>query len=357
MITLKLLERLIDSLKKEDGEFTTVNRVLLSEVYRELMLKMGSKAEPSVEQLTSLACDDDHLNMLVTLWAENTLVHQLAARLLAVREAQLVGVIRHVEIGGGKTGCHATLFNPLPAGTELFTSPPTPAVPEEPPAELLPKGTSLSACTRRGGVIDGWKACRGAMLQPVSQGYTLPEDNEALCHLAKSHGASIAWGFEEGEYQHILTFYPYQLRAMVSDVTDGKPITDNSPVIPDGCSTGSTYAAPAVPTDQLINIANHIAGSVDGLPIEWQDWASELVSDLRRLAASKIDPVVPGDAEFNAWVHGDYNRGVTLSCPVNLGIARSAWKGCCAAMLATVPDEIDIFVDQVCGNLPAGHQQ
>lgn len=30
---------------------------------------------------------------------------------------------------------------------------------------------------------------------------------------------------------------------------------------------------------------------------------------------------------------------------------------CSTATLAAVPDEIDIFVDQVCGNLPAGHQQ
>ncbi len=30
---------------------------------------------------------------------------------------------------------------------------------------------------------------------------------------------------------------------------------------------------------------------------------------------------------------------------------------CSTAALAAAPDEIDIFVDQVCGNLPAGHQQ
>ncbi len=75
---------------------------------------------------------------------------------------------------------------------------------------------------------------RSDMIQPVNQGYTLPDDNEALCHLAQSHGASIAWGFEEGEYQHILTFYPYQLRALVNDVTNGELVTGNSPVIPDG---------------------------------------------------------------------------------------------------------------------------
>ncbi|WP_223500169.1 hypothetical protein [Serratia sp. JSRIV006] len=83
---------------------------------------------------------------------------------------------------------------------------------------------------------------------------------------------------------------------------------------------------PAVLGEQLINIANHIAGSEGGLPDEWKDWANELVSDLRRLAASKSAPILPGDAEFKAWVHSDYNREVTLSCPVNLDIARSAWN-------------------------------
>ncbi|MFZ1872212.1 MAG: hypothetical protein WAU54_05405 [Chania sp.] len=104
--------------------------------------------------------------------------------------------------------------------------------------------------------------------------------------------------------------------------------------------------APVVLDEQLINIANHIAGSVEGLLVEWQDWASELVSDLRRLAASKTEMVLPGGAEFNAWVHGDYNREVTLSCPVNLGIARSAWKGCCTAMLAAAHTRIKAVKDE-----------
>lgn len=93
---------------------------------------------------------------------------------------------------------------------------------------------------------------------------------------------------------------------------------------------------PAVLGEQLINIANHIAGSEGGLPDEWKDWANELVSDLRRLAASKSAPILPGDAEFKAWVHDDYNREVTLSCPVNLGIARSAWNAY-RDMLTTTP--------------------
>lgn len=42
----------------------------------------------------------------------------MARELLANREAQPVGIIRHVV-----TGVHASLFGPLPEGTELFTAP------------------------------------------------------------------------------------------------------------------------------------------------------------------------------------------------------------------------------------------
>lgn len=51
--------------------------------------------------------------------------------------------------------------------------------------------------------------------------------------------------------------------------------------------------APAVPSEQLIGMANHIAGSVGGLPDEWQDWATEIASDLRRLAISTPAPAYP----------------------------------------------------------------
>lgn len=104
--------------------------------------------------------------------------------------------------------------------------------------------------------------------------------------------------------------------------------------LPDGINHLYTaLPAPTAPVQELINIANHVAGSADGLPVEWQDWASELVSDLRRLAVSNPVPAVPGDVEFNAWISADENRAETMKCPISLGTARSAWFGCCAAML------------------------
>lgn len=42
----------------------------------------------------------------------------------------------------------------------------------------------------------------------------------------------------------------------------------------------------AVANQQLVVIANHIAGAVNALPDEWQDWADELVSNLRCIAVS-----------------------------------------------------------------------
>jgi hypothetical protein len=307
--------------------------------------------------------------------------YRMAKELLAVREAAPYGYLREhngqvqISIGPIRPADRASGYA-TPWGA-VYAAPSAPALLDE----RHPVGGEQWGWD--GEYNRGWNAYRAAMLslsggsnekaEHVSQGYTLQDDTRRLDWLDeqnakknKSHGTTYGWGYEVNHNRIALSdchFPAKSVRAaidaamLVSGVTDGKPVTGNSPVIPDCCSAKPTYAAPSVPTDQLINIANHIAGSADGLPVEWQDWASELVSDLRRLAASKVDPVVPGDAAFNAWVHGDYNRGVTLSCPVNLGIAMSAWKGCCAAMLSTVPDEIDIFVDQVCGNLPAGHQQ
>ena len=39
-------------------------------------------------------------------------------------------------------------------------------------------------------------------------------------------------------------------------------------------------------SDGLYRIANHIAGAKNALPQEWQDWAEEIESDLRKLAAA-----------------------------------------------------------------------
>ncbi|WP_210515126.1 hypothetical protein [Pantoea ananatis] len=39
-------------------------------------------------------------------------------------------------------------------------------------------------------------------------------------------------------------------------------------------------------SDGLYRIANHIAGAKNALPQEWQDWAEEIKSDLRKLAST-----------------------------------------------------------------------
>ncbi|EOH3249017.1 hypothetical protein ACL1KF_000170 [Klebsiella aerogenes] len=54
------------------------------------------------------------------------------------------------------------------------------------------------------------------------------------------------------------------------------------------------YAAPLpapVVSEDLYNLANHIASSKNGLPDEWQDWAEELESDIRRAAMFQAEPV------------------------------------------------------------------
>ncbi|GJK71901.1 hypothetical protein TUM17564_39280 [Citrobacter freundii] len=47
------------------------------------------------------------------------------------------------------------------------------------------------------------------------------------------------------------------------------------------------YTAPQpapVMNDELYKLANHVASSKNGLPEEWQDWAEELESEIRRAA-------------------------------------------------------------------------
>ncbi|HEI9848866.1 TPA: DUF551 domain-containing protein [Serratia marcescens] len=93
-------------------------------------------------------------------------VNEMAAELLANREAQPVIVVGD---DGGDALAYRRLIQSFAPGTKLYAAPPAPAVPEEmkrdPDADVFDPG-----------FMNGWNACRAAMLaQPVSSGYALPE--------------------------------------------------------------------------------------------------------------------------------------------------------------------------------------
>lgn len=61
-------------------------------------------------------------------------------------------------------------------------------------------------------------------------------------------------------------------------------------------------AQPVIPEqndfrEKLIGLANHIASAANGIPFGWQDWADEIVTDLRSLA-SIAQPVIPERPEL-----------------------------------------------------------
>ncbi|HID8164651.1 TPA: hypothetical protein ACXIGD_000307 [Serratia marcescens] len=104
-------------------------------------------------------------------FSANPLSHEvkyMARELLANREAQPVALVdRRPAASGGICWQHGG--KDLPHGTELFTAPPAPAVPEEMTIEQSYENVQTWH------YANGWNACRAAMLaQPVSSGYKLP---------------------------------------------------------------------------------------------------------------------------------------------------------------------------------------
>ncbi|MDQ9544541.1 hypothetical protein, partial [Serratia marcescens] len=60
--------------------------------------------------------------------------------------------------------------------------------------------------------------------------------------------------------------------------------------------------------EELYGLANHIAGAKGGLPQEWQDWANEIETDLRKLANREAQPVAivePSDYVTAAQLVGE----------------------------------------------------
>lgn len=104
-------------------------------------------------------------------------LHALADELDALaanREAQPVALVdRRPAASGGICWQHGG--KDLQHGTELFTAPSTPAMPEEMTGGIAMRKYKVKK-SNYVQWVKGWNACRSAMLaQPVSSGYKLPE--------------------------------------------------------------------------------------------------------------------------------------------------------------------------------------
>lgn len=54
--------------------------------------------------------------------------------------------------------------------------------------------------------------------------------------------------------------------------------------------------------EQLYRLARHIAAAKGGLPAEWQDWAEEIETDLRRLSSQSTPVVYDAEPSFDAMM-------------------------------------------------------
>ncbi|MEQ9850863.1 hypothetical protein ABRP57_00295 [Pectobacterium aroidearum] len=82
----------------------------------------------------------------------------------------------------------------------------------------------------------------------------------------------------------------------------------------------TALSLPVVPDDlseTLYKIANHIVGAKGGLPTEWQDWAEEIETDIRRAAMLQLS----GNSEQVSYPE-------KLPCSVTLNPRLTIGKGC-----------------------------
>lgn len=97
--------------------------------------------------------------------------------------------------------------------------------------------------------------------------------------------------------------------------------------------------APVVNED-LYKLANHIASSKSGLPDEWQDWAEELETDIRRAAMLQAgnSPVIPDGliAAVNRLLDSDGSRGCYSA--IQCGEAHDEIE----RLLAAAPQEVKV---------------
>lgn len=139
-----------------------------------------AKAEPeSVKEKCELESGLRQYASQKTIKAIVEHIDALEFAVAANREAQPVALVDRRPAASGSI-CWQNGGKDLPHGTELFTAPPAPAVPEEISSAIRHLKDTLVACNRFNYCADAVNlvedACRAAMLaQPVSSGYTLPE--------------------------------------------------------------------------------------------------------------------------------------------------------------------------------------
>ncbi|HHL1691500.1 TPA: hypothetical protein ACQ299_000401 [Klebsiella pneumoniae] len=101
------------------------------------------------------------------------------------------------------------------------------------------------------------------------------------------------------------------------------------------------HAQPApVVNEDLYKLANHIASSKSGLPDEWQDWAEELETDIRRAAMLQAgnSPVIADGliAAVNRLLDSDGSRGCYSA--IRCGEAHDEIE----RLLAAAPQEVKV---------------
>ncbi|ELY4158078.1 hypothetical protein SMZ39_002019 [Cronobacter turicensis] len=91
----------------------------------------------------------------------------------------------------------------------------------------------------------------------------------------------------------------------------------------EGKITRELYEWPAQPVaapDDLYKIANHIASAKGGLPDEWQDWAEEIETDIRRAAML----AAPGKQQLSVETLSNVIRNAPLAPSDNQGRQRDS---------------------------------
>lgn len=300
------------------------------------------------------------------------------------------------EVFGVPIGCIKTIsgnktlqwWRDAPEGAEVFTVPPEPAYPEKLPCavHLLPglklgegvaTKTLLEALARR----EGYNADMAAMtveqladqedalnlIKAMMPAPAVPDERTAFeSFVAQKFGELVDQRrAKNGDNEYMawdmaMAWIVWQGRsAMIQPVSQG--YTLNSPVIPDSCDTMQN-GQPVLPDDYFSTLVNAAHPAADKAMRKYPQ-PNYVLLKVAEEAGEVVQAAVHYAEGRMTWqdVEGEIVqllamliRLVTEGDQVN-GIKPPA--SCSTVALAAAPDEIDIFVDQVCGNLPAGHQQ